>query len=99
MSIRIVGYDIVNLDTDRDRNAMRFNGVAHLEVAAEPVDMPFVGTKVEDQLGFNEFFFKDSDEVRNPQIHERADDIRDRLSEHLLAKGFDTGEYQANIDV
>jgi hypothetical protein len=99
MSIRIVGYDIVDLSTERTRNVLRFNGVAHLEVDRQPVDMPFIGTKLEEQLGFNEFFFKDPDEVRNTVVHERAGDIRDKLSEHLLAAEFKTGEYEADIEV
>lgn len=99
MSVRIVGYDIVSLDTERGPNVYRFNGVVHLETDREPVDMPFEGTKLEEQLGFNEFYFKEPDEVRVEQVFEKVSEIRDRLTEQMLAKGLSTGEFEVNIEV
>lgn len=99
MTIRIVGYDIVALSQDAEGNVTKFNGVAHLEKDQEPVDMPFEGTKLKEQLGFNEFFFKDPDEVRESGVVEHAGEIRDRLTEYLLTQSLATGEFDADINV
>lgn len=99
MSVRITGYDIVNLNRNHEENILRFQGVAHLEVNKNPVDMPFEGVKLREQFGFNEFFFKDPDEVRNHQIEEEADEILGVLSDHLLDIGVEAGEYNFHAEI
>jgi hypothetical protein len=99
MTIRIVGYDIVALSQDEEGNVTKFNGVAHLDANQEAVDMPFEGSKLKEQLGFNEFFFKDPDEVRLSGVVEHAGEIRDRLTEYLLSQELATGEFEAHIVV
>lgn len=99
MAIKIVGYDIVDLATEENGQVAHFVGVVHLDANREPVDMPFEGKKLADHLGFNAFIFKDPDEVRNPMIEQSLTDIRDRLTDHLLAHGVATGEYEVDIPV
>jgi hypothetical protein len=96
MTIRMTGYDITEVNADREGSQLRFHGTAHLEMGNEPVDMPFVGTKVKGQMGFNDFFFKDPDETRWKQLAEQAGDIRDMLMETVLAQGVETGEFEAH---
>lgn len=99
MTIRITGYDIVNVDLNNEETLTNFTGVVHLEMDQNPIDMPFIGSKLKDQIGFNRFHFKDADEVRNHHIEEKAEDILGVLSDHLLEVGVEAGEFpfQANI--
>jgi hypothetical protein len=94
MNIRINGFDIVNLDMDDRAGAAHFKGVAHVENGTSLEDVPFEGVSLTGQLGFNEFFLKDPDEISDPAIREQSDRIVDVLSEHLLDVGVATGEYR-----
>lgn len=94
MSIRITGYDIVNEVYEPGDQVFTFQGVVHLEENRNPVDIPFEGTKLKSQLGFNQLFFKDPDEVENQYVKEQADEILDHLTDLLHVHGIDTGEYR-----
>lgn len=93
MAIRINGYDINTFDKDNTETVTIFTGVAHVEDGNRVEDIPFEGRHELDHTGFVQFSLKDPDEIDDEPIRQKADLIRDILAQHLLAHGFDPGEY------
>jgi hypothetical protein len=99
MGMRINGYDITTYQVDRTEKHVVFNGVAHLESTKGIADIVFEGRHEKGMTGFLEFFFKDPDEIDVVEIREKSEEIRDILAEHLLEKGYESGEYREMIPI
>jgi hypothetical protein len=93
MSIRINGYDIYTYEVDADETRATFAGIAHLENGPKTADIPFSGRHVKGMIGFIEFSLQDTDEIDVEDIQDKSDLIRDVLADHLLQKGYESGEY------
>jgi len=93
MSIYIRGYDIASYNKNSEETDVVITGVAHLERNNQIADVPFEGRHEKGMTGFAQFQFLDPDQIQEPEIRKRADELRDLLAEHLLETGYEPGEY------
>ncbi|WP_134698520.1 hypothetical protein [Ammoniphilus sp. YIM 78166] len=94
MTIQIRGYDINHFDRNHEETDIFFTGIAHMEYNNKIADVGFEGRHEKGMIGFVDFDLKDPDQIDIPEIREKAPELRDLLSEHLLEKGYEPGEYR-----